>query len=327
MSNIGLCGFNNFGNTCWLNASIQCLLKTEPMIQYFLNLKNQNTILSGEWKRLIEGTIDDDCIITPLSFFKAIIISSNKNGYIFNFHRQNDVQEFLIFFIDSLHEELKHKVNISINGKIMNNLDKMAFDAMKQWKNYFKNQYSNIIEIFYGQLVSNINVIDEDIQSHSYSAICTFSLPINIDSNYSTIYDSFDLFTKPQILDGENKWKYDKDGKYYDIEKSLLVWRFPNILIIHFKRFDNNGNKINNNVDFPINNLDLRKYCCGYDKKNSLFSLYGVCNHIGTINSGHYYSYCKHNGDWYNYDDDNISKISESNIVSKNAYCLFYKKK
>ena len=107
----------------------------------------------------------------------------------------------------------------------------------------------------------------------------------------------------------------------------MLVWRFPNILIIHLKRFDNNGNKINNNVDFPINNLDLRKYCCGYDKKKSVFSLYGVCNHIGSINSGHYYSYCKHNEDWYNYDDDNISIISESKIVSKNAYCLFYKKK
>ena len=148
MNNIGLCGFKNFGNTCWLNASIQCLLKSEPMIKYFLNLQNQNTILSSEWKRLIEGTIDDDCIITPLSFFKAIIISANKNGYIFNFHRQNDVQEFLVFFIDSLHEELKHKVNISISGKIVNDLDKMAFDAMKQWKNYFKNQYSDIIEIF-----------------------------------------------------------------------------------------------------------------------------------------------------------------------------------
>ena len=131
MEHIGLCGFKNFGNTCWLNASIQCLLKTEPMIHYFLNRNFNNTILSKEWLRLIHGTIDDDCIITPLSFFKSIIISSNKNGYMFNFSRQNDVQEFLVFFIDSIHEELKHKVNITITGKIVNNLDKMAFEAMK----------------------------------------------------------------------------------------------------------------------------------------------------------------------------------------------------
>ena len=327
MEHIGLCGFKNFGNTCWLNASIQCLLKTEPMIHYFLNRNFNNTIVSKEWLRLIHGTIDDDCIITPLSFFKAIIISSNKNGYMFNFSRQNDVQEFLVFFIDSIHEELKHKVNITITGKIVNNLDKMAFEAMKQWKEYFKNQYSTIIEIFYGQLCSHIKVIDNDINSYNYSPICTFSLPINVENDSSSIYDCFDLFTKKQILDGDNKWKYDKDGKYYDIEKNLMVWKFPTILIIHFKRFNNSGNKINNLIEYPIDNLDLRKYCVGYDKNKSIFSLFGVCNHIGSINSGHYFSYCKQQDNWYNYDDTNITKLKEEELVTKNAYCLFYKKK
>ena len=326
MQHIGLCGFKNFGNTCWLNASIQCLLKTEPMITYFLS-NDFNSILSKEWLRLIHGTIEDDCIITPLSFFKSIIISANKNGYMFNFSRQNDVQEFLVFFIDSIHEELKHKVNITITGKIVNNHDKMAFEAMKQWKDYFKNQYSTIIEIFYGQLCSHIKVIDNDINSYNYSPICTFSLPINVENSSNTIYDCFDLFTKKQLLDGENKWKYDKDGKYYDIEKNLMVWKFPNILILHFKRFNNSGNKINNLIEFPIDQLDLRKYCVGYDKNKSIFSLFGVCNHIGSINSGHYFSYCKHKDNWYNYDDTNITKIKEAELVTKNAYCLFYKKK
>ena len=245
----------------------------------------------------------------------------------FNFRRQNDVQEFLVFFIDSIHEELKHKVNINITGKIVNELDKMAFEAMKQWKDYFKNQYSTIIEIFYGQLCSHIKAIDNDIHSYNYSPRCTFSLPINVENDSSSIYDCFDLFTKKQLLDGENKWKYDKDGKYYDIEKNLMVWKFPNILILHFKRFNNSGNKINNLIEFPIDQLDLRKYCVGYDKNKSIFSLFGVCNHIGSINSGHYFSYCKHKDNWYNYDDTNITKIKEAELVTKNAYCLFYKKK
>ena len=329
--NIGICGFKNFGNTCWLNSSIQCLLKSHSLTNYVLNKRiykdvKPNSILTKEWIRLVNGVYEENCIITPLSFFKSVIISANKNGYMFNFNRQNDVQEFLVFFIDSMHEELKRKVNITISGKIVNDLDKMAYDAMKEWKNYFKNNYSNIIDIFYGQLVSHIKVIDEDIHSYTYSPICTFSLPINMDK-CSNIYDCFDLFTKPQILDGENKWKYDKDGKYYDIEKNLMVWKFPNILILHFKRFNNSGNKVNNLIEFPIDQLDLRKYCVGYDKNKSIFSLFGVCNHIGSINSGHYFSYCKHKDNWYNYDDTNITKIKEDELVTKNAYCLFYKKK
>ena len=331
MDELGLCGFKNFGNTCWLNSTIQCLLKTEPMNKLFLQKKmvnqlNYKMILSKEWLRLIHGVNEENCIITPLSFFKSVIISANKNNYMFNFNRQNDVQEFLVFFIDSLHEELKHKVNISITGKIVNDLDKMAYDAMKQWKSYFKNQYSDIISIFYGQTVSHIKVIDEDIHSYNYAAICTFSLPIDVEKETTTIYDCFDLFTNTQLLDGDNKWKYDEDDKYYDIEKNLMIWKFPNVLIIHFKRFDNNGQKINTLIDFPIDKLDLMKYCVGYEKKKSKFSLFGIINHIGNINSGHYYSFCKNNDNWYKFDDSNVVKIKKENLITENAYCLFYKK-
>ena len=325
--NLGLCGLRNFGNTCWLNSSIQCLLNTKPITDLALNNNiNQDTLLMKEWIRLVNGIKNENCIITPLSFFKAVIITSNKNGYMFNFNRQNDVEEFLVFFIDSLHEEIKRKVNINISGKIINDLDKMAFDAMKEWKQHFKNNYSSIIEIFYGQLVSHIKVINKDINSYTYSPICTFSLPININSENIDIYDCFNLFTKSQILDGENKWKYDKDGQYYDIEKSYNVWKFPKILIIHLKRFKNDGTKINNLIDFPIDNLDLTKYCVGYDKNKSIFSLIGICNHIGNNNSGHYFAYCKKNDVWYNFDDNNVSVIDSNKLITKNAYCLFYKK-
>ena len=88
----------------------------------------------------------------------------------------------------------------------------------------------------------------------------------------------------------------------------------------------NNGKKIVNLIDYPIDNLDLTKYCIGYDKKKSIFSLVGVCNHIGTLNSGHYYSYCKQNDEWYNFDDTSVSKINKNDIITNNAYCLFYKK-
>jgi ubiquitin C-terminal hydrolase len=162
-NNLGLCGFKNFGNTCWLNSSIQCLLKTIPMRQNIYKDINHNSLLTKEWVRLVNGVYEENCIITPLSFLKGIIVTSNKHGYMFNFNRQNDVQEFLVFFIDTMHEELKRKVNITITGKIINDLDKMAYDAMKEWKNYFKNNYSSIIELFYGQLVSHIKAIDEDI--------------------------------------------------------------------------------------------------------------------------------------------------------------------
>ena len=73
--------------------------------------------------------------------------------------------------------------------------------------------------------------------------------------------------------------------------------------------------------------LDLSEYCIGYDKHKSHFNLFGICNHIGSSNGGHYYSYCKNqNGKWYEFNDSNVKEISDDKLVTNNAYCLFYRK-
>ena len=326
----GLCGIINFGNTCWLNTSIQCLLKSELLINNSSDKYiNNNTILCNEWNKLVKGIYEDNCIISPKSFFKTIIKSSNDNGYIFNFFNQNDIHEFLNFFIDSMHEEIKHKVDITITGKIKNNLDKMAYEAMKQWKSHFKNNYSSIINLFYGQLVSHIYAVkDNSIHSYNYSPICIFSIPIPENKHNIHFYDCFDLFTKSQLLDGSNKWKNEKDNCYYEANKNLMIWKFPKILIVHFKRFNNNGSKKKDFIDIPIDELDMTKYCIGYDKLESYYTLFGICNHIGSHISGHYYSYCKNinNDKWYEFNDTNVSSIKKEDIITKNAYICFFTK-
>ena len=79
-------------------------------------------------------------------------------------------------------------------------------------------------------------------------------------------------------------------------------------------------------VSFPVNDLDLQKYCIGYDKDNSKYELYGICNHSGMLTGGHYYAFCKNNDKWYKFNDSDVSEISESQVVTSSAYCLFYRK-
>ena len=79
-----------------------------------------------------------------------------------------------------------------------------------------------------------------------------------------------------------------------------------------------------------MENLDLTKYCKGYNKESYVYNLYGVCNHVGSSDGGHYTAHIKNaNGIWYNFNDTVIRKISniEKTIVSDEAYCLFYEKK
>ena len=56
---------------------------------------------------------------------------------------------------------------------------------------------------------------------------------------------------------------------------------------------------------------------------------FGICNHLGGTKGGHYNSYIKNlNGKWYLYDDTEVLEMTDvENLVTANAYCLFYRKK
>ena len=330
MKNKGLCGFHNIGNTCYLNTALQCLIHTYPLTEYFLsnNFDNKN-ILVNEFIKLISVINDENCTISPNSLIKSVMKRGHEKKMDIKFLLQNDVQEFLIFFIDELHEEIKKNVTMTITGRVLNDTDKMALKSMKSWNSFFKNNYSKIIELFYGQTVSIIKV-NNIVKSENYGPLCFFSLPIpiNLINKTINIYDCFDLFCKTELLREDNQWKCDKTNKYYDAEQITKIWKYPQIMIINLKRFDFNQNKINVNIDFPIKNLNLSNFCIGYNNNKSIYDLYAICNHRGNLNNGHYYAYCKHkNNKWYNFNDSDIKEIKEESLITNKAYCLFYKLK
>jgi len=146
--------------------------------------------------------------------------------------------------------------------------------------------------------------------------------------NQLTIYDCLDEYCKIEILDNENAWYNENTNKKENVNKNLIFWSLPEILIIDLKRWDffNEYKKNNTYVDIPINDFNMNKY--SYNNKFELYDLYGICNHIGDINGGHYTAYIKNaNTKWYIFDDNIVNIISESDILSNNAYCLFYRKK
>lgn len=330
----GLSGLLNLGNTCYMNSAVQCLSHTKMLTDYFLskdfvgdfNYKSKTSIICKEWFRLLHGLHEENCTISPKSFYRNIVILSHEVGMEFGYGNQNDVQEFLVFFIDALHESLCKEVVITISGTIEHDTDKLAFKAMSNWKEYFKDCYSKIIQLFYGQMITNIS-IDNEIKSQNYSPICFFTVPIPDTQNKNVnVLECFDEFTKKELLTNDNKWK-SENGQLYEAETYVNIWEFPDILIICLNRFTNNGRKKYNLVEFPIDGLDLSKYCVGYNKYKSIFNLYGVCNHTGNMSSGHYYAYCKvKHGEWYEFNDSSVTSMNKNNVVTNNAYCLFYEK-
>ncbi len=75
-------------------------------------------------------------------------------------------------------------------------------------------------------------------------------------------------------------------------------------------------------------NLDLTEFVEGYNKDSFKYELYGVCNHSGGVLGGHYTATVKvKSGDWYLFNDTNVSKINFTGKNNTSGYCLFYRKK
>jgi ubiquitin C-terminal hydrolase len=204
------------------------------------------------------------------------------------------------------------KISISIKNSKLSSYDNLCLKAYNTWKEHFKNNYSKIIELFYGQFISEIRQ-NEDI-SYTFDPFNTILLEIPKDKDSVKIEDCLDEFISKEKI-GNN------------IEKNFNIWKAPKILCITLKRFHQLNGKNTEKVIYK-DKLDLSKYCKGVQRQDIVYNLIGICCHEGSLDFGHYYSICRKNksNKWYKYDDTNVSLITENGIIplTRSAYILFY---
>lgn len=334
-NNKGLTGLANLGNTCFMNSCLQALSHTYELHEVFENEnferklnKKIDTIVFLEWIKLQKLMWKDNCIVQPNGFVNVIQqIARKKDKDIFTGFAQNDMPEFLLFFIDALHNSINREVEININGNVINKTDKLALQSYNVLKKMYEKDYSELLDIFYGIHISVIKNLNGEDLAITPEPFMTLDLPIPKKNNIELI-DCFNLYTNSEDLNGDNKFYNEKTKQKEDAKKMITFWSLPNILIITLKRFDFMNRKNNNLINFPLTNLDLTKYIIGYNKDSYIYDCYAVCNHMGGTNGGHYIAYVNNNNNWFSFNDHNVSKIENVNsIVSQSAYCLFYRKK
>lgn len=341
----GVVGLRNRGNTCYLNTSIQCLSNIPDLTDYILNneyvddLNNRfqelrggkmnEILLSKEYTKLIKAMWNSNSAIEPRTFHELIQrLDSRFKGF-----EQQDSQESLAFILDHLHEGLKYDADISFNGNIENDVDEIMVESIKKWKLELKDQYSIIVELFFGQFINKIVSMEEN---HTKDKIISKTFEVfnmlNISIHGSTLYDSLSMYFGKEIL--ETKYFNEKTNEHISAYRQIKLMKIPKFLILVLKRYNNttgNLKKSNNIITFPLEDLDLSTYAEGYDRFDCKLDLVCVGCHKGILNGGHYFSICKHrNENWYKYDDESITKFDIKNdIVNlfRDGYILIYKKK
>lgn len=166
------------------------------------------------------------------------------------------------------------------------------------------------------------------------------------NGNGVTLNQCFQSFSRPERLDTDNMWYCSKCQEHVQALKTMKLWRLPNILVVHLKRFEYKNalrrDKLGTFVDFPLAGLDMNPHCANFQGSNASFvdnsvpadyDLFAVVNHYGRLGFGHYTAFAMQwdetgiSKKWNTFDDSTVRPVSPSQIVSPAAYILFYRRR
>ncbi|KAK0419447.1 hypothetical protein QR680_014150 [Steinernema hermaphroditum] len=345
---LGVCGLQNLGNTCFMNSALQCLSNVPEITQYFLSdeyKKHLNTTnklgMQGQLAMAYGGLIHqmwsgENYSVVPRQLKNVIgRFEPRFSGY-----QQQDSQELLAFLLDGLHEDLNKIIKKPyIEDKDANGRPDSVV-AAEAWEDYLKRNDSVIVDYTHGQLKSTVVCPDCSKVSIKFDPFCFLSVPLpsrdkmtlRSRENIVDISECFDLFTKEEQLGEHDLWYCPQCKEHRQASKKLDLWKLPDILIVHLKRFQYTRwyrDKIDSYVEFPVRGLDLTDRVIDQSGKSYVYDLIAISNHSGGLGGGHYTAIGLNGSTWYNFNDSYASDIQDLPNVksSREAYMLMYRRR
>jgi len=336
-------GLDNLGNTCFMNSTLQCVMRVSTLLDLLMSGDILQDINRSKKTR---GAITDSLLrtaqkvfsmdggsVSPHEFRQAVTSWARS----FSNYHQHDAQEFLRFLLDGLHEELNRVQSPPPYQELKDIVGETARAQAQRWSRYHEERNSSVItDIFGGMLQSDRTCRVCGTVSRSFDPFLDLSVPIKKTGSRCTLADCFALFTATETLAGSERAHCSQCKKATDSTIRLCVYKLPQVLVVHLKRFMSGEfvrSKINDRVDFPIppERLDMGPYvstdAADGISTPSLYTLIGVINHTGYSGGGHYTATCTspyQRGEWQSFNDSSCHTVAGSSVSTSSAYVLFF---
>lgn len=216
----------------------------------------------------------------------------------------------------------------------------MLFDKLETTAKSFQIPHAAIFQKYFGGKLCN-QIISKECQHVSETEESFLDLGLSIKGK-KNIIDSLELFVEGDPLEGENKYDCSQCQKKVDARKRACLKELPDNLIICNKRFEFDMDyfkrvKLNDYVEFPME-LDLTKYTKEYlekqegrsdavlkDTSHYKYNLVGILCHVGSADTGHYYSFIKDrlSRQWYEFNDIRIEQFDIKVRVFSSPFIFF----
>ena len=345
-------GLLNVGQSCYMNATIECLSNIRNLSNYLLLNYGQFDIdkqpMCVSYSSLLYDLLHTkEAYIKPI-LFKQII---GKMNPLFEGNHAADAKDLILFIIETLHNELKNpsiqndkEIDFAQQEINARNEQKMLNDFLEE----FKLNQTIISKSFYGTNRSIMKCNNCGLTKYSFQTFNLLIFPLKKVKEYKqknrhfwnkldlNLYDAFLCEQERETLDGENMIYCNNCRQLAPGFHEQDFYTLPPLLIIILNRGRNNQDfneefRFDEILDFTDKNIVKS------NDSNKKYYLCGIITHLGESGSGgHFIAYCRNSQSdcFYCYNDNSVSpcsvfdamstKISDKDAEKKTPYILLY---
>jgi ubiquitin carboxyl-terminal hydrolase 8 len=337
---MGMSGFVNLGNTCFLNSALQVLLHIPEIYRIFIKTEQlmKESALDPRvdlnfykcFRDIYKGYWEEDCLIRPVGILKYL-----DNHTYFNFGDQHDSTEVLTFLIQKIHETTCIAAPVSA----IPSSSEMQILANKEWNLHLEGKSSELVDMFWGQYITRNKCKHCGSKTSKFETFHYLTLQATLDNESEPESDInlaqlFANLLQSKEFDADNKYFCDScNAKVDQAYSKLKLWKLPKYLIIQLKRYYNDKvtkmiRKSHRTIEYPEEfngNFLLSKLSPQFGKVLT-YKLHSGVFHYGGMFGGHYncFSWNEDISQWVFFDDSQCAPMSGPSTSDNDIYQLVY---